>query len=114
MALTARVDIRPTTHYTRFDFKGSSGTYVTGLEIDGAFTIGIGVFDDAEKYAAIGALVDALSKRLQVMDSTAFSLCMDNKMPIIVFDMNKPDNIRLAIAGEPVGTLVSDKPESAK
>ena len=48
------------------------------------------------------------------MDSTAFSLCMDNKMPIIVFDMNKPDNIRLAIAGESVGTLVSDKPESAK
>jgi uridylate kinase len=36
---------------------------------------------------------------------------MDNKMPIIVFDMNKPDNIRLAIAGEEVGTLVSEKSE---
>jgi uridylate kinase len=52
---------------------------------------------------------EALSRRLEVMDSTAFSLCMDNKMPIIVFDMNKPDNIRLAIAGESVGTLVSEK-----
>jgi uridylate kinase len=56
---------------------------------------------------------EALARRLQVMDSTAFSLCMDNKMPIIVFDMNKPDNIRLAITGHPVGTLVSDKPEHA-
>jgi len=68
---------------------------------------------DAKRFDHI-TYTDALSKRLQVMDSTAFSLCMDNKMPIIVFDMNKPDNIRLAIAGEPVGTLVSDKPESAK
>ncbi len=52
---------------------------------------------------------EALSRRLQVMDSTAFSLCMDNRMPIIVLDMNKPDNIRQAILGEKVGTLVSDK-----
>jgi uridylate kinase len=68
---------------------------------------------DAKRFDYI-TYTDALSKRLQVMDSTAFSLCMDNKMPIIVFDMNKPDNIRLAIAGESVGTLVSDKSESAK
>jgi uridylate kinase len=68
---------------------------------------------DAKRFDHI-TYTDALSKRLQVMDSTAFSLCMDNKMPIIVFDMNKPDNIRLAIAGEPVGTLVSDKTDSAK
>ena len=68
---------------------------------------------DAKRFDHI-TYTDALSKRLQVMDSTAFSLCMDNKMPIIVFDMNKPDNIRLAIAGEPVGTLVSEKPDSAK
>jgi uridylate kinase len=46
------------------------------------------------------------------MDSTAFSLCMDNKMPIIVFDMNKEDNIRLAIEGASVGTLVSEKQDS--
>lgn len=52
---------------------------------------------------------EALARRLQVMDSTAFSLCMDNRMPIIVLDMNKPDNIRQAILGEKVGTLVSDK-----
>ena len=54
---------------------------------------------------------DALARRLQVMDSTAFSLCMDNRVPIIIFDMNNPDNIRRAIIGEEVGTLVSDIPE---
>ena len=57
---------------------------------------------------------DALARRLQVMDSTAFSLCMDNRMPIIIFDMNDPDNIRRAIMGETIGTLVSDKPEEKK
>ena len=56
---------------------------------------------------------EALAKRLQVMDSTAFSLCMDNKMPIIVFDMSKPDNVRLALRGEKVGTLVSERFASA-
>ena len=50
---------------------------------------------------------DALQRRLQVMDSTAFSLCMDNKMPIVVFDMSEPSNIKRAVFGEPVGTLVT-------
>ena len=68
---------------------------------------------DAKRFDHI-TYTDALSKRLQVMDSTAFSLCMDNKMPIIVFDMNKPDNIRLAISGEPVGPLVSERPDPPK
>ena len=68
---------------------------------------------DAKKFAHI-TYSDALSRRLQVMDSTAFSLCMDNRMPIIIFDMNDPDNIRRAITGETVGTLVSDNPEEKK
>lgn len=66
---------------------------------------------NAKKFSHI-TYSEALSRRLQVMDSTAFSLCMDNHMPIIIFDMNHPDNIRRAIVGEPVGTLVSDKPEA--
>ncbi len=54
---------------------------------------------------------EALTRRLDVMDSTAFSLCMDNAMPIIVFDMSQPENILRAVRGEPVGTLViDDKP----
>ena len=51
---------------------------------------------------------EALSRRLEVMDSTAFSLCMDNAMPIIVFDMTHPENILRAVRGEPIGTIVAD------
>jgi len=60
----------------------------------------------AKRFAEISYL-DALQKRLKVMDSTAFSLCMDNKMPIIVFDFFKPHNLRRAVSGEKVGTLVT-------
>src|SRR4030095_4982213 len=55
---------------------------------------------------------EALSKRLKVMDSTAFSLCMDNKIPIVVFDMYKPGILREAVLGHKVGTLVCDEPET--
>ncbi|MBD0285830.1 MAG: UMP kinase, partial [Flavisolibacter sp.] len=43
---------------------------------------------------------------LNVMDMTAFTLCMENELPIVVFDMNKPDNLRRVVTGEKVGTLV--------
>jgi len=51
--------------------------------------------------------IDCLQKELKVMDSTAFSLCMDNKMPIIVFDFFKPHNLKRIVMGERVGTLVN-------
>ena len=60
----------------------------------------------ARRFAKITYL-DALQRRLQVMDSTAFSLCMDNKMPIIVFDLFRPHNLRRVVLGEKVGTLVT-------
>ena len=60
----------------------------------------------AQRYAQISYL-EALQKQLKVMDSTAFSLCMDNKMPIIVFDLFKPHNLRRVVMGERVGTLVT-------
>jgi len=50
---------------------------------------------------------DALSRRLSVMDAAALSLCMDNKLPIIVFDLTKPGNIMRVVQGETVGTLVT-------
>jgi uridylate kinase len=53
------------------------------------------------------AYQEALVRQLAVMDSTAFSLCMDNKMPIIVFDFFKPHNLRRVVLGEKVGTLVT-------
>jgi uridylate kinase len=51
---------------------------------------------------------EALRRRLQVMDSTAFSLCMDNHIPIVVFDMFKEGNLKRALLGEKIGTVVSD------
>lgn len=60
----------------------------------------------AKRYDRITYL-EALQRRLKVMDSTAFSLCMDNRMPIIVFDLFKPHNLRRVVMGEKVGTLVT-------
>ena len=51
---------------------------------------------------------EALTQRLQVMDSTAFSLCMDNKIPIVVFDMNEPSNFTDIVLGKKVGTIVAE------
>jgi len=50
---------------------------------------------------------EAITRRLKIMDSTAFSLCMDNRVPIIVFDMGVPNNIKRVVCGNKVGTLVS-------
>jgi len=62
---------------------------------------------DAKRFDHI-TYTDALSKRLQVMDSTAFSLCMDSHIPIIVFNMFQPGNIKRAVLGRKVGTLVAE------
>jgi uridylate kinase len=52
---------------------------------------------------------DALNKRLEVMDTTALSLCLENKLPIIVFDLEAPNSIERAVAGKPIGTVVSSE-----
>ena len=61
---------------------------------------------DAKRFDQI-RYIDALQKQLKVMDSTAFSLCMDNKMPIIVFELFEPHNLKRVILGESVGTVVT-------
>jgi uridylate kinase len=60
---------------------------------------------DAVKYDEL-TFVDALRQRLNVMDSTAFSLCLDNNVPILVFDLDDSHAIRKAVMGEKIGTLV--------
>jgi uridylate kinase len=60
----------------------------------------------AKRYTQISYL-EALQQQLKVLDSTAFSLCMDNKLPIIVFDMFKSHNLKRVVMGEKVGTLVT-------
>jgi uridylate kinase len=77
-------------------------------KVDGIYTADPFKDPKATRYDHI-TYTEALARRLSVMDSTAFSLCMDNKMPIIVFDMMKADNIKRVILGKPVGTLVTDK-----
>ena len=61
---------------------------------------------DAVRYDRV-SYHEALTRQLKVMDATAFSLCQENNMPIVVFSMNEPDNIRKALVGEPIGTLVT-------
>ena len=74
--------------------------------MDGIYTADPVKDPSARRYDRL-SYTEALTKRLAVMDSTAFSLCQDNKVPIMVFDMNQPDNILRAVCGEPVGTLVT-------
>ena len=76
-------------------------------KVDGIYDRDPNADANAKRYEQI-TFAEALTKRLQIMDSTAFSLCMDNKIPIVVFDMNKPSNIRDAVLGRKVGTLVCD------
>jgi uridylate kinase len=76
-------------------------------KVDGIYTADPKKDPTARRFEHI-TYVEALTRRLQVMDSTAFSLCMDNKVPIIVLDMNQPQNILRAVCGEKVGTLVSE------
>ncbi len=76
-----------------------------GTRVDGIYTADPEKDPTAKKYERI-SFQDCISQQLKVMDMTAFTLCMENKLPIIVFDMNQPDNLRRVISGEKVGTLV--------
>ena len=60
----------------------------------------------ARRYTRL-AYMEAIEKRLQVMDSTALSLCMDNRLPIVVFDLQNPDNLERIVRGAEVGTLIT-------
>jgi len=51
--------------------------------------------------------IDVLNRRLELMDTTAISLCMENKLPIVVFDLTRPGNIARIVCGEPVGSVVT-------
>ena len=77
-----------------------------GTKVDGIYTADPVKFPDAKKYDAISYL-QVLQERLQVMDATAISLCMDNKLPILVFNLKTPGNIRRVVMGETIGTMVT-------
>jgi uridylate kinase len=77
-------------------------------KVDGVYDSDPTLNPQAKRYSQISYL-EALQKQLKVMDSTAFSLCMENKMPIIIFDVFKNHNLKRVVLGEKVGTLVTDK-----
>lgn len=74
-------------------------------KVDGVYSSDPMLNPGAKKFSRL-KYIDVLKKRLKVMDATAISLCMDNNIPIIVFDINKKDNIKNAILGKNVGTLI--------
>jgi uridylate kinase len=76
-----------------------------GTKVDGVYTADPHVDATARRFEAIEYL-DVLREGYQVMDATAISLCMENDLPIIVFDFGAEGNIRRAVSGEPIGTLV--------
>jgi uridylate kinase len=76
-------------------------------KVDGVYTADPNKEPSAKKYDKLNYM-DALKGRLNVMDSTAFSLCMDNKIPIIVFNLSTRGNIKRVLLGEPIGTIVSE------
>src|ERR1700758_2678581 len=75
-------------------------------KVDGIYDSDPKTNPNALRYDTV-SYTEALMKRLKIMDSTAFSLCMDNRVPIIVFDMGVPNNIKRVVCGNKVGTLVS-------
>lgn len=75
-------------------------------KVDGVYSADPFKFKEAKKFSRL-KYIDVLKKRLKVMDATAVSLCMDNKLPIVIFNMNKPGNIKRVILGEKIGTVVS-------
>ncbi len=76
-------------------------------KVDGVYDKDPHKYNDAKKFDKLTYL-NVLERGLQVMDSTATSLCMDNNIPILVFGLDNPKNIKRAILGEEIGTLVSD------
>jgi uridylate kinase len=77
-----------------------------GTKVDGIYTADPMVHPDATKYDSITYL-EVLERQLKVMDATAISLCMDNKLPIVVFNLRVPGNVRRVVMGEAVGTRVT-------
>ena len=85
---------------------GAEVLFMTKNNVDGIYTADPRKHPDARKLDKITHL-EALNMRLEVMDATALSLCLENRLPIIVFDLQAPHSMERAVSGEPIGTLVN-------
>jgi len=81
---------------------------MTKNNVDGIYSADPQKNRNAKKFDKLTHL-DILGMRLEVMDATALTLCLENKLPIIVFDLNAPRSIERAVTGDPIGTLVSSE-----
>lgn len=77
-----------------------------GTRVDGVYSADPEKFPDATRYEKL-SFQEAYEKNLNIMDMTAFTLCMENKLPIIVFDMNRKGNLLKIVKGDKAGTLIS-------
>ena len=87
---------------------GAEVLLMTKNNVDGVYDADPHKKPNAKKLDKLTHL-EALNLRLNVMDTTALSLCMDNKLPIVVFDLLAPRSIERAVIGEPIGTLISSE-----
>jgi uridylate kinase len=86
----------------------SADVILKGTRVDGIYTADPEKDPTATKFNTI-SFQECVSKNLKVMDMTAFTLCMENNLPIIVFDMNRTGNLKRVVTGENVGTVVNGK-----
>lgn len=84
----------------------SADIILKATKVDGIYDKDPHKHEDAKRFEQL-TYMECLEKRLSVMDSTAFSLCMDNRLPILVFDLQQEHSIRTAVSGETIGTIVS-------
>jgi len=84
----------------------NANAILKATKVDGVYSADPIKVKNAKKFAKLEYL-DVLKRRLRVMDATAVSLCMDNKLPIVVFNLNKEGNIRRVVLGEKIGTIVT-------
>ncbi|MFC2041983.1 UMP kinase [Chloroflexota bacterium] len=87
---------------------GAGVLLMTKNNVDGIYSADPKREPNAKKFDKLSYL-EALNMRLEVMDATALSLCLENKLPIIVFDLKAPRSLEKAVLGEPIGTLVSSE-----
>ena len=85
----------------------SADIILKATKVDGIYDKDPHKHDDAKKYDRL-SYMQCLENRLSVMDSTAFSLCMDNRMPILVFDLRQKKSIRTTVSGKSFGTIVEE------
>lgn len=83
----------------------SADVVLKGTRVDGVYSADPEKDPSATKYNQL-SFDEAIAKNLKIMDMTAFTLCKENKLPIIVFDMNKPGNLLKLVMGEDIGTLI--------